>query len=610
MKSKVRLKRNVYFIVVGIILLAFAIQVTQSQFVLNFSKNKAIHDSVSAWKPVAADPLLLTPSGEPYCVAFASDNDFSSKVKNNVERVLRYMKKPVKLFDVSKAEFKPSGCSTVIVTMEELTQLGDIDAVAHYVESGGYVLLAVHPMPDDSFYRLYRKLGIVNTGDLETAKGIHLTSNVLLGEKDLLVDDPFITNTVITVELDEKSQVLAKTANGIPLLWKYPYKQGAFMVFNGTMLQEKLNRGLISGALSLLLPDFIYPIFNTKLMYIDDFPAPIRKGLDARLYKEYHRDIPTFFKDVWWPDMLKAAKLNNVKYTAVLVQSYNDRVNPPFAAPDDEDIGGLISYGREVIKSGGEIGLHGYNHQSLQTSNEVADEYGYNAWNNVSDMEDSIKESVRFVSQAFPNYTMMSYVPPSNVLSSEGREALKRGWPALAVISSLYGEDATQLSYVQEFEIASDGILEMPRITSGYFERPFDRWFEANAITTHGIFSHFIHPDDMFDMNRSSGLSWEKLYKRYVDMLDRLKTVHPWLRPMNSTEAAMDMEKVLNSKVQFIRNGNKLQGTIEPFADKQYFIFRTTKSIGILSGCEIQKIDTGAYLVTAHHADFTIELGD
>ena len=44
-------------------------------------------------------------------------------------------------------------------------------------------------------------------------------------------------------------------------------------------------------------------------------------------------------------------------------------------------------------------------------------------------------------------------------------------------------------AYVQEYSIADDGIVEMPRVTSGYTEGDFQRWLNANAITTHGIFS-------------------------------------------------------------------------------------------------------------------------
>ncbi|MDQ8736272.1 DUF2194 domain-containing protein [Paenibacillus sp. LHD-38] len=608
MKSKIRLNRNVYLIIISVVVLAIGLQITHSQFVLQFSHNEQMNESVKQWRNEAAVVPAVAPSGPAYCLAFDSSDEYSFKVKEQAFRVLQYMKKTVKVADVRKGNLDPSGCEAVLVSVQQLELLGETQTLADYVNRGGYVFLTVQPEQNDAFYRLYRKMGILDAGNIVDSQGIALTSNVLIGESGLVIDDPFISNPVMSVELDEKSRVLATTASGIPLLWDYPYGEGKFMMFNGAMLQEKVNRGLIAGALSLLQPEFIYPIFNSKIMYIDDFPAPIGKTVDADIYRDYRRDRPAFFRDVWWPDMLKTAKQFDIVYSAVLIESYNDETEPPFRSPKDADEEGLISYGREVLKSGGEIGLHGYNHQSLVLSQQTADEFGYNAWRSTDEMAESIEEAVRFANTAFPNYTMLTYVPPSNVLSPEGREALKKGWPDIAVIASLYGEDASGLSYVQEYEIASDGILEMPRVTSGYMEGKFERWVEASTITSLGIFSHFIHPDDLLNKKRSHGLNWEKLYQKYTEMMARLDKTYPWLRPMTSTDAAIGMAETLSSSVNWKRSGRTLHGSIQPYRSEAYFILRTAQSLRSLEGCSIRKIDEGTYMITAEKAEFNIEL--
>ncbi|MEF3307899.1 DUF2194 domain-containing protein [Paenibacillus sp. GYB004] len=611
MDTKVKLKRNVYIIIAGVLLLALAIQLTSSRYVLQFSRNEAVPGQAGTWKPAFAELGSLAPSGTPYCVAYESGESYSVQIMEQAERTLKYMKKPVRTFDVGGGGFQPGACAAVIVATERLELLGaDGTALAGYVENGGYVFLAVIPVLDDTFYRIYRKMGIVAAKDIVPSNGIELTSNVLIGEKGLVIDAPIITNTSVVAELDDKSRVLAKSAEGIPLLWDYAYGKGKFMVYNGTILTLKVNRGLFAGALSMLEPEFIYPIFNSKIFYIDDFPAPIPKGINDDIFRDYRRDTPAFFKEIWWPDMLKVAKRFDVKYTAALIESYNDQIKPPFHEPVDADLKGLLSYGREVLKSGGEIGLHGYNHQSLQRSRDVAAWYGYTPWESVEDMTESIKESVEFAGKAFPNYTMLSYVPPSNVLSPEGREALKQGWPSMAVISSLYGIDEAGRAYVQEFEVAPDGILEMPRLTSGYLEQPFDRWMMANSITLFGFFSHFIHPDDLLSEDRNNDMSWEELYEGFSSMLERLDRVYPWLRHSTSSKAAVDMEEVLTSRVEITRQEGKISGKIDSFRTRQHFILRTERAIQTMSGCKVQKIDDSAYLVTAVQANFEIGLGD
>lgn len=551
----------------------------------------------------------VQPSGKPYCVVFDSTEDFSEKLKNQTERVLGYMKKPVKMFDVRGGAFQVSECQVVVSTVEDLGLIGNLEQLIQYIEKGGYVFQETTTTKGDAFYRLYRKMGIVNAGNLRNAQGIHLTSNVLIGEENLRINGQFMMNSIMEVELDEKSRVLAKTADGAPLLWDYQFGQGKFMVFNGTMLQEKLNRGLIAGALSMLEPVFVYPIFNSKIVYLDDFPAPIPTEIYPIIYNEYHKTTSSFFKDIWWPDMLSLAKKSDVKYTAVLIESYQDRVKPPFEFTVDKDLKGLISYGREVLKSGGEIGLHGYNHQALTTSQEVADEFEYKPWGNIDDMAKATAEAVDFAKNAFPSYNMVSYVPPSNVLSPEGREALKKYWPTLAVISSLYPEDDKNMAYVQEYSIAHDGILEMPRVTSDYTEDNYQRWITASAITAHGIFSHFIHPDDLISEDRSGGLTWEQMYKNISDRFERIHQAYPWLRAMTSAEAAFDMEQELASQVTLSMEGNVMYGKITSFHDRAFFIARMENKIGKLHGCKVEKIDTNTYLITVTKNEFDIELG-
>lgn len=604
--NKVRLKRNVYIILVGILLLAVAVQVTNSQFILQFNSNDKANGGLKGLKPAIAQ---ATPSGKPYCVVFDSTDDFSEKLKTQTVHVLGYMKRPVQSFDVRSGAFQGNGCQVVVSTIVNMGLIGNLDGLTQYVEQGGFVFQEAIPEKGDAFYRLYRKMGIVNAGEYRDVQGIHLTSNVLIGEKNLIINDPFIVNSILAVELDKKSRVLAKTADGAPLLWDYPYGQGKFMVFNGTMLQEKLNRGLIAGALSMLEPVFVYPIFNSKLVYLDDFPAPISTAPFPVIYNEYHKTTPSFYRDIWWPDMLALAKKNDLKYTAVLIESYQDNVQPPYNSPSDKDIKGLISYGREVLKSGGEIGLHGYNHQSLQLSQEVADEFGYKPWGSIDDIAEATAEALDFAQKAFPKYSMVSYVPASNVLSPEGREGIKKSWPTLAVIASLYPEDGKNLAYVQEYTIAADGILEMPRMTSGFIEDDFQRWVTANAITTHGIFSHFVHPDDVLSKDRSGSLTWEKMYKNFSEKFARIHQTYPWLRAMTSAEAAFDMEKQLASQVSWSMEGNVLHGKITPFYSRAFFIARMESKIGKLNGCKVEKIDTDTYLITANKNEFDIEMG-
>lgn len=610
MRKEFQFRRNVYIILITILALAALIQIARSQFVLQFKHNEGLvgeRDKLLS-NALADEGDAMT--DERYCLFYESADAASAELKDNAARTLAYMKRQAKLTDLSRQTASYDGCTSVLVATGNLDKLGADYRLEEFVYTGGSAFLLQMPEDGDRFHQMYRKLGILSFEYAQLTNGIHLTSNVLLGEKGLKTGEEFIFNISNAVDIDEEAELLAESLNGIPLLWKRLYGEGNFMVFNGNQLHLKNSRGLLAGAISLMQPDYLYPIFNSKIFYIDDFPAPIGKELEPNIYRQYKMDLDNFYRRIWWPDMLKAAMRYNIKYTAAMIQSYQDNVNPPFRDPSDEERHNLIAYGREVIKSGGEIAIHGYNHQSLQRNKETANYLGYKVWPDRSAMEGSIQEVLRYLGTAFPNYKAMSYVPPSNVLGWEdGRKGLKAVWPDLTVIASLYDTDYDYRSYVQEYEVADDGIVEMPRITSGYVETPYDRWLEANTITSLGIFSHFLHPDDLIDATRRSRESWEMLYEDFSELLERLDSTYPWLRAVTSTEAGLDVAVTLAADVRLKQAGDRIEGVVENYSRPLHYVLRTKRKLTRLEQCAVSRIDEGAYLVKVLGSPFSIGLG-
>lgn len=613
MKRDVKLQKKVYVIMLFVLLLAGVTQLTRSKLVLSSNVNEQTYEQYQAIKAnymkVSSENVVLEPSDRAYCLAFDSEDELSVRIKENTEHVLGYMQQPFTPVNLDANELNMTNCQAVLLTTSLDRVENEIPAIVEYVDNGGYMFWMRSADPTDAFIKLHRKLGFVNFEYLQGKYGIALTSNVLINQAGNVYDGNFIYNDVLPADLDANVELLATTADQNPLMWRKQHGEGAFLVYNGSNLAGKDARGMLAGGISLLEPDYIYPIFNTKLFYIDDFPAPVPQGINDMIYNEYKMDIPTFFYDVWWPNMLKVASNHDVKYTAVAIQTYSDQVKLPFTSLGDEELHNVIRYGREVIKSGGEIGIHGYNHQSLQMDEEIAKYFGYKLWETMEDMEASVETVLQYLEQAFPRYSMMSYVPPSNVLSEEGRQALVNAWPDLAVISSLYMPDVFNRSYVQEFEMGKDGVLDMPRITSGYFDTDYNEWVEANTITSIGVFSHFIHPDDLLDEERGRQQTWKNLYEDFEELLTRLHTTYPWLRSITSAEAAIRIADQLQGGMVVSKEENVLNVTTETTLDEQYFILRTDKKIGKLQQCTVQKIDHGVFLVKATANDFSIELG-
>src|SRR5690606_31352845 len=110
-------------------------------------------------------------------------------------------------------------------------------------------------------------------------------------------------------------------------------------------------------------------------------------------------------------------------------------------------------------------------------------------------------------------------------------------------------------------------------------ERAFDRWAEANVMTSLGIYSNFLHPDDAISEDRSYNMTWAQIYKGFEENMARVEKTYPWVRPMTSTEAALDMARVLKTDAQWSMNENGIEGEISGPGKNMYFILRTERKI-------------------------------
>ncbi|UKS25797.1 DUF2194 domain-containing protein [Paenibacillus sp. HWE-109] len=615
MKTFDYFKRTALVVFLIIVVLGISIETVRSEFLFKLTTNTNASTTVAASSLHGLDQQAFNElNNENFLILFDKEEGISPKLASNLAYTINYMKKKSQNVEAKLFDGKTKGFETIIIALQDLSKIENLDAIMTYVNDGGRVFFAESPLVDDSLYTIYRKLGINSIGPYVNEKGIKITSNILIKAKGMEFKGDFIENAMVFFELNNNSKIHAVTDKNNPLIWEYTYGKGKFIVYNGSTLQEKTSRGLVAGALSLINDNFIYPIINSKVAYIDDFPAPFGDGKATNIYKEYGRTNQRFYRDIWWPDMIKIAKNRDLIYTGVLIENYNDTIKPPFNISVGQEKENLIIYGRELLKLGGELGLHGYNHQSLvatyskSTENSLSE--GYKLWESQEDMQASLTEANNYFSNIYPKYKINTYVPPSNILSAEGRDALKKSLPDLKIIASLYSEDPYDKSYVQEYKKSDDGILELPRVSSGYHYNQVMNWDIFNAITSIGVFSHFIHPDDVLDPARTQNKSWDQLYKEFDETMELIYSKYGWLRAMTASDAGRTFEDYLNSEVVFKKDKNKIDGYVNNFHGELYYILRTTGKIGKLDHCLVTLIDTNTYIVQAKAAHFAIELGD
>ena len=254
----------------------------------------------------------------------------------------------------------------------------------------------------------------------------------------------------------------------------------------------------------------------------------------------------------------------------------------------------------------GEIGFHAYNHQSLTLNENDVKDLGYKVWKSQSAMEESLKTLDSYSEELYPSYEQNLYVPPSNIISKEGLGAIKKALPNVGIIASLYLPSEENNSFTQKFTVDED-FIHLPRITSGYVIQDNQYWSLINSLNSVGVFSHFIHPDDVLDPDRRFDRTYEKMNEDYQDLLNYIYKKHAWLRPMIASQAGQEINEYWKTQSYIVDTENGMTIYNDFVTGDLTFIVRSENGISSVTNGTYKEIDDHVYAITTDSAKATVE---
>lgn len=551
---------------------------------------------------------------KPTCLVITdSEQDGVDDVKDQFDQILLDMKIAHRDVDLALdgADAIPSLTSfdRVILLMPSLDGLGThLSDIMSWVSAGGSLMLGMTPDNSNCLQAIASKLGIESAGyDYATAESIVPSEDFMLGGGERYeFSDPF--DSSLSVSLRETAHVWAKTGDaGTPLIWSNDCGSGHTVVCN-IGIYDKVMRGFYASAISLLGEATAYPVINSAVFYLDDFPSPVPSGDGTYIRRDYGLSIADFYAKVWWPDLQKLAQKYGIRYTGVMIENYEDAVNQtePVRQPDTTQ---FRYFGGMLLQMGGELGFHGYNHQPLALwDTDYGTQYDYKTWKNKETLVASLNELIAFQDEVLPNAHGSVYVPPSNILSVRARKIIGEDVPRIKTIASTYFEDGTDLPYVQEFGVASDGIVEQPRIVSGgMVDDSYMRLAAVSELNMHYVSTHFMHPDDLLDPDRGAKEGWEVYKGGLTDYLDWLTTSAPDLRRQTGSECSGAIQRFSSVTVIVETSADAWTLSLGNFHDEAWFMFRVNNGEpGAVTGGEITHLTGDLYLVKATDKTVTI----
>ena len=521
---------------------------------------------------------------------------------NQIRKTLNYSKIPYAQLDLVKFNddpIIPTGVKVIVLRNVADLSSKTLDSLVLFVARGNTIVL-----PQITFHKNFDFLAGVKR-QFEKIENFEVTgysfkNNFLPGMNGKKVNTTIAHDGFIKDVFKDDVTVLATSFNDdtYPTILKNVIGNGKVIILNRSLPALKEGRGIIFAAILSGLQGIPYPVVNTGTIFIDDFPTPLYSGKEEPVKREFDLSSSDFYNDVWWPDMLELAKKYQFKYTAIPCFDYRNSIEPPFLFPEWENqldpsrkIPRPDILMRDVINNNHEMGFHGYNHTSLVETE----------WNNEDFMVNSLESVVKRWRASKYGPLPRTYVPPSNHIDDIGIDALRKGMPSINIMSSTYMGDFEE-GGDREYdpEPYNSDLFDFPRVTSGYVMGNEENFHHQSLFLYTGIWSHFIHPDDIYQIPKESNsdrkgdfefrnpdsYGWKKsadnspgLLPRFENYIKKTKSQFPLLQ-MLTTEDAVDLtKKWRSSQLNYNFDAQQLEVTNNADTEQYWMIYITEELI-------------------------------
>ena len=508
----------------------------------------------------------------------------------------------------------PDDCTDLIICFSSLISSGiNVPDLSSWVAAGGHLIIACGLEADelgDSLYPEQNWYSLLGIREVKAEDDVHVDSMVMItsllsGALGMEFSDDVILCEAADVELQPDCTIHITTADDYrrPLLWDHDYEAGHVLICNADLMDSKTNRGMIISCFAQMDQALIYPVINASVYCIDDFPSAAPAGYDKNVLDQFGYTVEDFYANIWWPSMQRIAEQYGIRYSTFLIQCYEANVEGPFTNVNNQP--SAAYYTKLLLETGGELGLHGYNHQPLVLEGYVFDEKnsGYTCWITVENMLDSIKAALTYANQLSEDVNIQAYVAPSNVLGPEAMSAMIRQFEDIRIYAGVYIGTPDQL--VQEFAVLEDDVVLVPRLTADMQMESSEWWLQVNEMNYHYYESNYIHPDDILDEERSDGGDFAAMVAAYERMVQWNQQYG--LRTTTISEAAGAVQRYCNLSVSQELDSDGVSLHIDGIIDEAYLILRTKEVPAGISSGEISRIDEGCYLIHVNEPDCRVD---
>lgn len=486
---------------------------------------------------------------------------FSKRYNEDIRKVCDYTKLPFSCITTqswnTKLKIAPT---TRVIMIYDSKKLNDasMNVLLEFVSKGGTLFVSFSNEDRRMAYLLGFKPDAEYGTDTQAA-GFYFNTPFLPGMKGMSVYKDLKLYGFAGQNFAKNVKCLVTAANNqnFPAITENTIGEGRVILLNSSGDFSKGDRGFLFSAILKGIEGIPYPVANVSTIFLDDFPSPQYDIIAEPIKSEMNITTSDYVWKIWWPDMRELAKEYKIPYAAMLTFDYRNKIVPPFTLDqwnskkietktnNKSKVEPLPEWlVSDVKKNGHELAFHGYNHVSLLKK----------LWKNPKFIQTSMNSVKK--KWEISNYGPLptTYVPPSNDIDRLGLKELHKSMPSIKYMCSLYLgilEDGADREF--DYDPFEPNFFDYPRISSGFYMSDDEKYTIQSLYLYTGIWSHFVHPDDVYQIpatadSRAAGytlrnqftLGWRKtknnskaLLPEFRSFVKQLTTTYPQLRFTN-----------------------------------------------------------------------------
>lgn len=620
-------KKNRRYLSVILILAVFLILAAALLGQYGWMMNRSVDSGLDILEEAAFEKKSVDPEGTDCLYLWDSRDENSRVFYDELTQIFQDMKVDYTKKDL-KEESLPNLQDYEVVTLGFTNYQDNRDVIlkaVEWMEEGGELFVPQVPENGSAYSWMSSRIGVMNMGTTYyKVSGIRIRDDFMItgDSKDYEIAYPFESALPVELEEDCKVHIVSADESQVPILWESQGKKGHVVAVNLGHYDKNV-RGIYAMAYSLLSGYCVWPVINSCSFYLDGFPFPLPADKNGYITEVYGENVSTydFYVREWWNDLMALSGQFDIRYTAALLENNDNDVEPPYQTKGSSNR--YQYFVSTLLELGGELGLYGYNQQPLclETSRlggggqeklpDYERELQLRYWNSVRDMVDGLKEAERFQKELLEDTMMQVYVPPANILSEEGLEALKTALPSMRAVAGSYLDSGYAVG--QEFKVDDTGMIMTPRITSGGVFGAQDKLRTLSELNLHYAASHAISPADVMNPDAGAQLGWPV-------MLENLKEYQQWLADAalglrhqtgSETTAAVQRFYYLQHEEEDTKDGLKIR--LDNFQDEAWMMVRFNDwqpDEEKIKGADLIHLTGNLYLMEAKEPDITVERKD